>query len=123
MQSALKVSLHHRKTGKALRHSDAHIVAEALVRYINQGITLGSVNLPEAQLRSLTLDEPEHARVSWLSSSPWHATVLIIRYRSFTSIATYLAYCAKVCPMPPNPSECVMLTKSSQRDSRRPQRR
>lgn len=38
-------------------------VADALVRYINQGITLGSVNLPEAQLRSLTLDEPNHARV------------------------------------------------------------
>jgi D-3-phosphoglycerate dehydrogenase len=38
-------------------------VAEALVRYINQGITLGSVNLPEVQLRSLTLDEPDHARV------------------------------------------------------------
>lgn len=41
-------------------------VADALVRYINQGITLGSVNLPEAQLRSLTLDEPNHARVSKL---------------------------------------------------------
>lgn len=40
------------------------IVGEALVRYINQGITVGSVNLPEAQLRSLTLDEPNHARVS-----------------------------------------------------------
>ncbi|KAI9158816.1 d-3-phosphoglycerate dehydrogenase 2 [Paramyrothecium foliicola] len=38
-------------------------VGEALVRYINQGITLGSVNLPEVQLRSLTLDEPDHARV------------------------------------------------------------
>lgn len=38
-------------------------VAEALVRYINQGITVGSVNMPEAQLRSLTLDEPDHARV------------------------------------------------------------
>ncbi|KAH6603359.1 d-3-phosphoglycerate dehydrogenase 2 [Trichoderma cornu-damae] len=41
-------------------------VAEALVRYINQGITLGSVNLPEAQLRSLTLDEPDHARVIYI---------------------------------------------------------
>ena len=39
-------------------------MADALVRYINQGITLGSVNLPEAQLRSLTLEEPNHARVS-----------------------------------------------------------
>ncbi|KND93434.1 D-3-phosphoglycerate dehydrogenase 2 [Tolypocladium ophioglossoides CBS 100239] len=41
-------------------------VAEALVRYINQGITVGSVNMPEAQLRSLTLDEPEHARVIYI---------------------------------------------------------
>src|SRR5690349_21035642 len=44
------------------------IVSEALVRYINQGITLGSVNLPEVQLRSLTLDEPDHARVSLATS-------------------------------------------------------
>jgi D-3-phosphoglycerate dehydrogenase len=41
-------------------------VADALVRYINQGITLGSVNLPEVQLRSLTLDEPDHARVIYI---------------------------------------------------------
>ena len=40
------------------------IVSEALVRYVNQGVTLGSVNLPEVNLRSLTLDEPNHARVS-----------------------------------------------------------
>ena len=38
-------------------------VSEALVRYINQGITLGCVNLPEIQLRSLTLDEGDVARV------------------------------------------------------------
>jgi D-3-phosphoglycerate dehydrogenase len=41
-------------------------VAEALVRYINQGITLGSVNLPEVTMRSLTLDEPNHARVIYI---------------------------------------------------------
>ncbi|KAJ0158604.1 D-3-phosphoglycerate dehydrogenase 1 [Colletotrichum tanaceti] len=41
-------------------------VAEALVRYINQGVTLNSVNLPEVNLRSLTLDEPEHARVIYI---------------------------------------------------------
>ncbi|KZZ89906.1 NAD(P)-binding domain protein [Moelleriella libera RCEF 2490] len=41
-------------------------VADALVRYINQGITIGSVNLPEAQLRSLTLEEPNHARVIYI---------------------------------------------------------
>ncbi|TDZ99541.1 D-3-phosphoglycerate dehydrogenase 1 [Colletotrichum sidae] len=41
-------------------------VAEALVRYINQGVTLNSVNLPEVNLRSLTLDEPDHARVIYI---------------------------------------------------------
>jgi D-3-phosphoglycerate dehydrogenase len=38
-------------------------VAEALVRYVNEGSTLGAVNLPEVTLRSLTMDEPDHARV------------------------------------------------------------
>lgn len=38
-------------------------VAEALVRYVNEGTTLGAVNLPEVALRSLTMDEPDHARV------------------------------------------------------------
>ncbi|KAI0123512.1 D-3-phosphoglycerate dehydrogenase [Xylariales sp. AK1849] len=41
-------------------------VSDALVRYINQGVTLGSVNLPEVNLRSLTLDEPDHARVIYI---------------------------------------------------------
>jgi D-3-phosphoglycerate dehydrogenase len=39
-------------------------VAQALVRYVNEGTTLGAVNLPEVHLRSLTIDEPNHARVS-----------------------------------------------------------
>lgn len=34
------------------------------MRYINQGTTLGSVNVPEVQMRSLTLDESDTARVS-----------------------------------------------------------
>lgn len=38
-------------------------VGEALVRYVNEGTTLGAVNLPEVNLRSLTMDEPDHARV------------------------------------------------------------
>jgi D-3-phosphoglycerate dehydrogenase / 2-oxoglutarate reductase len=38
-------------------------VGQALVRYVNEGTTLGSVNLPEVTLRSLTADEPNHARV------------------------------------------------------------
>lgn len=54
------------------------IVADALVRYINQGITLGSVNMPEAQLRSLTLDEPNHARVCPTSSLPRCSALLTI---------------------------------------------
>lgn len=38
-------------------------VAQALVKYVNEGSTLGAVNLPEVNLRSLTIDEPDHARV------------------------------------------------------------
>lgn len=41
-------------------------VAQALTRYVNEGATLGAVNLPEVNLRSLTMDEPNHARVSIL---------------------------------------------------------
>lgn len=39
-------------------------VSEALVRYVNEGATLGAVNMPEVNLRSLTMDEPNHVRVS-----------------------------------------------------------
>ncbi|KAL1958316.1 hypothetical protein VTO42DRAFT_4633 [Malbranchea cinnamomea] len=41
-------------------------VGQALVRYVNEGITLGAVNLPEVNLRSLTIDEPHHARVIFI---------------------------------------------------------
>ncbi|KAJ5231976.1 hypothetical protein N7468_004932 [Penicillium chermesinum] len=41
-------------------------VAQALTRYVNEGATLGAVNLPEVNLRSLTLDEPNHARVVYI---------------------------------------------------------
>lgn len=41
-------------------------VATALVRYVNQGSTLGAVNLPEVNLRSLTLEEPNHVRVIYI---------------------------------------------------------
>lgn len=47
-----------------MRYTNKVIVSEALVRYVNLGTTLGSVNLPEVNLRSLTLDESNHARVS-----------------------------------------------------------
>lgn len=42
-------------------------VGQALVRYVNEGSTLGAVNVPEVALRSLTMDEPNHARVCWAS--------------------------------------------------------
>jgi len=41
-------------------------VAEALVRYVNEGATLGAVNMPEVNLRSLTMDEPNHVRVIFI---------------------------------------------------------
>jgi len=44
-------------------------VSDALVGYVNEGITLGAVNLPEVNLRSLTLEEPNHVRVSSLIPS------------------------------------------------------
>lgn len=43
--------------------ANRRIVGEALVRYVNLGVTLGAVNLPEVNLRSLTMDEPNHVRV------------------------------------------------------------
>jgi D-3-phosphoglycerate dehydrogenase len=41
-------------------------VAESLVRYVNEGVTIGAVNMPEVALRSLTMDEPNHARVIFI---------------------------------------------------------
>lgn len=41
-------------------------VGQALVSYVNEGTTLGAVNLPEVNLRSLTMDEPNHARVIFI---------------------------------------------------------
>ncbi|MCJ1402406.1 D-3-phosphoglycerate dehydrogenase 2 [Xylographa trunciseda] len=41
-------------------------VSEALVRYVNEGTTLGAVNIPEVNLRSLTMDEPDHVRVIFI---------------------------------------------------------
>ena len=41
-------------------------VADALIRYVNQGLTIGAVNMPEVNLRSLTLDEPNHVRVIYI---------------------------------------------------------
>ena len=42
-------------------------VANHLVGYVNQGITLGACNMPEVNLRSLTQDEPNGVRVCALT--------------------------------------------------------
>ncbi len=41
-------------------------VGEALIRYVNEGATLGAVNMPEVNLRSLTMEEPNHARIVYI---------------------------------------------------------
>ena len=41
-------------------------VAESLVSYVSSGNTLGAVNMPEVQLRNLTLDEPNHVRAIYI---------------------------------------------------------
>jgi D-3-phosphoglycerate dehydrogenase len=41
-------------------------VSNFLVHYINEGSTQSSVNMPEVTLRSLTIDEPNHARVIYI---------------------------------------------------------
>ena len=74
-------------------------VADALVRYINQGITVGSVNMPEAQLRSLTLDEPDHARVRICltrKSSSYDSVFLTILAGHLHSPQRSWRFCAKV---------------------------
>ncbi|KAI5855874.1 hypothetical protein BZA05DRAFT_442551 [Tricharina praecox] len=44
-------------------------VAEALVRYINSGSTIGAVNMPEVSLRSLTSAEENHVRVIFIHAN------------------------------------------------------
>ncbi|KAA8905362.1 hypothetical protein FN846DRAFT_779063 [Sphaerosporella brunnea] len=44
-------------------------VADALVRYINEGSTLGAVNMPEVTLRSLTSAEENHVRVIFIHAN------------------------------------------------------
>ncbi|KAL8673663.1 MAG: hypothetical protein Q9168_001918 [Polycauliona sp. 1 TL-2023] len=41
-------------------------VSESLVRYVNEGCTLGAVNLPEVNLRFLTMEEENHVRVIYI---------------------------------------------------------
>lgn len=44
-------------------------VAEALKNYVNEGSTLGAVNMPEVNLRTLTLDEPTHVRLIYIHNN------------------------------------------------------
>lgn len=62
-------------------------VAEALVRYVNEGATLGAVNMPEVNLRSLTMDEPNHVRVSRL----WARTFIEINTCTRSSSSTRIS--------------------------------
>ena len=41
-------------------------VSDSLIRYVNEGVTVGAVNLPEVTLRSVTTDEPDHIRVIFI---------------------------------------------------------
>jgi D-3-phosphoglycerate dehydrogenase len=41
-------------------------VSTALVRYVNEGTTLGAVNMPEVNLRSLSMEEPNSMRVVYI---------------------------------------------------------
>jgi D-3-phosphoglycerate dehydrogenase len=41
-------------------------VGEALVKYVNEGITIGAVNMPEVILRSMTIDQEDHVRLVYI---------------------------------------------------------
>lgn len=77
-------------------------VSEALVRYVNEGNTLGAVNMPEVSLRSMTMDEPNHVRVVYVH----HNVPGVLREGRFKAQET-------IYPI---------LTISSERNPRRPQR-
>ncbi|KAK7207892.1 3-phosphoglycerate dehydrogenase [Myxozyma melibiosi] len=44
-------------------------VGQALIKYINEGSTIGAVNFPEVSLRSLTLEDENHVRVLYVHSN------------------------------------------------------
>jgi D-3-phosphoglycerate dehydrogenase len=71
-------------------------VAQALVRYVNEGSTLGAVNLPEVTLRSLTMDEPNHARVSGALPEFRMLFILTCYSRLSTFTRTFLECCERV---------------------------
>ena len=59
-------------------------VSEALVRYVNEGNTLGAVNMPEVSLRSMTMDEPNHVRVVYVH----HNVPGVLREGRFKALET-----------------------------------
>jgi D-3-phosphoglycerate dehydrogenase len=73
-------------------------VAQALVKYVNEGSTLGAVNLPEVNLRSLTIDEPDHARVCRFAFRQLVIMKLISHYRSSIFTRTCRVCSEKVFP-------------------------
>lgn len=44
-------------------------VATFITQYVNGGVTVGSVNMPEVNLRGLTFDEPDHVRVIFIHNN------------------------------------------------------
>jgi D-3-phosphoglycerate dehydrogenase len=65
-------------------------VSNSIIEYVNLGTTTGSVNMAEVSLRSLTIEEPNHARVSQVSHSNLgpHSSYLFSP-RSSSSTRTY----------------------------------
>jgi D-3-phosphoglycerate dehydrogenase / 2-oxoglutarate reductase len=41
-------------------------VGESLVKYVNEGSTVGAVNMPEVSLRSMAIDEDNHVRLVYI---------------------------------------------------------
>lgn len=60
-------------------------VGESLVRYVNEGTTLGAVNMPEVKLRSMTIDEPDRVRVVYIH----HNVPGVLREGKFEDKRTY----------------------------------
>lgn len=71
-------------------------VAEALVHYVNEGITLGAVNVPEVNLRSISTEEPDHVRVCIPPVPRSSNTLTDATCRSSTSTRTFPAYSDRV---------------------------
>lgn len=67
-------------------------VAESIVGYVNAGITLGSVNMPEVNLRSLTMEEPDHVRVCHKKQELLPKLLTLTCTRSSSSTRTFRVF-------------------------------